>query len=150
MLAVSRTRPRNRLLAALSTGDFGVLQPHLQPVALSLRQELELPDQQINGGYFPDSGIASVVAVQSKETRVEVGLIGCEGMSGTSIVLGFEPGRRQRQHPAIGLPGKISVRNRTGLSRSDAADHRIGRSCFPTGAVSRSFHLTSPADYWLC
>jgi len=26
--------------------------------------------------------------VQSNETRVEVGLIGCEGMSGTAVVLG--------------------------------------------------------------
>jgi CRP-like cAMP-binding protein len=31
---------------------------------------------------------ASVVAVQPDETRIEVGLIGCEGMSGTAIVLG--------------------------------------------------------------
>jgi len=35
-----------------------------------------------------DSGIASVVAVQSNQTRVEVGLVGCEGMTGTSVVLG--------------------------------------------------------------
>ena len=35
-----------------------------------------------------EAGIASVVAVQSDETRVEVGLIGCEGMSGTAVVLG--------------------------------------------------------------
>ena len=30
------------------------------------------------------TGIASVVAVQSNETRVEVGLTGWEGMSGTA------------------------------------------------------------------
>ncbi len=35
-----------------------------------------------------EAGIASVVAVQSDETRVEVGLIGNEGMSGTAVVLG--------------------------------------------------------------
>ena len=35
-----------------------------------------------------EAGIASVVAVQSDETRVEVGLIGREGMSGVAVVLG--------------------------------------------------------------
>ena len=35
-----------------------------------------------------EAGIASVVAVQPDETRIEVGLIGREGMSGTAVVLG--------------------------------------------------------------
>ena len=35
-----------------------------------------------------EAGIASVVAVQPDETRVEVGVIGGEGMSGIAVVLG--------------------------------------------------------------
>jgi len=35
-----------------------------------------------------EAGIASVVAVQPDETRVEVGLVGCEGMTGIAVVLG--------------------------------------------------------------
>jgi CRP-like cAMP-binding protein len=88
MLAASPSRPGNRLLAALSAADFGLLQPHLQPVSLKLRQDLEKPDRRIDDVYFPHAGIASVVALISKDTRVEVGLIGCEGMSGTAVVLG--------------------------------------------------------------
>jgi CRP-like cAMP-binding protein len=88
MLALSLSRPRNRLLAALSPADLKLLQPLLQSVPLKLRQDLERPNRAIDDVYFPDAGIASVVAVQSKDTRVEVGLIGCEGMSGTSVVLG--------------------------------------------------------------
>jgi CRP-like cAMP-binding protein len=38
--------------------------------------------------YFPEAGIASVVAVQANEIKVEVGLIGREGMTGLPIVLG--------------------------------------------------------------
>lgn len=38
--------------------------------------------------YFMEAGIASVVAVQPDDTKVEVGLIGREGMTGTSVVLG--------------------------------------------------------------
>ena len=88
MLAVSP--PRNRLLAALSRADLALLQPHLKHGPLRLRQELEWPNRRIDYVYFPDAGIASVVAVQANDTRVEVGLIGYEGMTGTSILLGSD------------------------------------------------------------
>jgi CRP-like cAMP-binding protein len=80
--------PRNRLLAALSPGDFALLEPHLQPVVLELRKDLERPNRRIETIYFLETGIASVVAVQSDDTKVEVGLIGYEGMSGSAVVLG--------------------------------------------------------------
>jgi len=83
----SRTKPRNRLLAALSPPDLNLLRPYLTPVLLKLRQELEKPNRRINDVYFVEAGIASVVAVQHGKL-VEVGLIGCEGMTGTSVVLG--------------------------------------------------------------
>jgi CRP-like cAMP-binding protein len=86
MLAVSPSR--NRLLAALSRADLALLQPHLKHGPLKLRQELEWPNRRIDYVYFPDRGIASVVAVQANDTRVEVGPIGSEGMTGTSILLG--------------------------------------------------------------
>jgi CRP-like cAMP-binding protein len=81
-------KPRNRLLAALSAADQKLLEPHLSPVVLKLREDLERPNQRIDDVYFIDSGIASVVAVQNRKERVEVGLIGYEGMSGTSVLLG--------------------------------------------------------------
>jgi CRP-like cAMP-binding protein len=88
MLALSPSRPGNRLLAALALPDFKLLEPLLKTVQLKLRLELERPNRPIDDIYFPHIGIASVVAVHGKETRVEVGLIGCEGMSGTAVVLG--------------------------------------------------------------
>jgi CRP-like cAMP-binding protein len=92
MAVASTTRssspPRNRLLAMLPRSDFALLQPHLQLVMLDLKKDIERPNWRIESVCFMDSGIASVVAVQPDETRIEVGLIGCEGMSGTAIVLG--------------------------------------------------------------
>jgi CRP-like cAMP-binding protein len=82
----SSPSPRNSLLAALSPADFALLQPHLRPVALALKQDIERPNRRIEFVCFPETGIASVVATHS-ETKVEVGLIGCEGMSGTAVVL---------------------------------------------------------------
>jgi len=79
---------RNRLLAALSPSDFALLQPHLEPMALPVKRDIERPNRRIETICFMETGIASVVAVQSDETEVEVGLIGCEGMTGTAVVLG--------------------------------------------------------------
>jgi CRP-like cAMP-binding protein len=92
MASVSAIRdsssPRNQLLAAMSAADRALLRPHLRPVALALLKDLERPNRRIETVYFMEAGIASVVAVQQDETQVEVGLIGCEGMSGAAVVLG--------------------------------------------------------------
>src|ERR1700721_1513199 len=78
----------NRLLAPLSRDDFDLLGPHLESVTLGLRKYLERPNRRIDAVYFPETGFASVVAVQSNGKQVEVGLIGREGMTGLPIVLG--------------------------------------------------------------
>ena len=81
-------RGDNRLLSSLSARDFALLDPHLESVTLDLRKYLERPNRQITAAYFPESGFASVVAIQSAGKRVEVGLIGREGMTGLPILLG--------------------------------------------------------------
>ncbi|MBX9775755.1 MAG: hypothetical protein K2Y71_15340 [Xanthobacteraceae bacterium] len=79
---------RNKLLALLTPEDFGLLEPNLQAISLGLRKSLEKPNKRIEAVYFPESGFASVVAIQSSKTEVEVGLIGREGMTGVAVVLG--------------------------------------------------------------
>ena len=89
VLAPGKHSPsRNRLLSVLSDDDFALLQPHLRPVTLPLLYDLERPNRKIEMVYFMETGIASIVAVQSDGTRVEVGLVGREGMSGVAVVLG--------------------------------------------------------------
>jgi CRP-like cAMP-binding protein len=78
----------NLLLASLSTSDFALLEPHFKSVTFGVRKSLEKPNRRIEAAYFPESGFASVVAVQSNGKQVEVGLIGREGMTGLPIVLG--------------------------------------------------------------
>lgn len=79
---------RNQLLASLSANDLELLEPHLEPVTLGVRKDLEKPNKRIDVVYFPESGFASVVAVQKGGKQIEVGLIGREGMTGLPIVLG--------------------------------------------------------------
>ena len=78
----------NKLLSSLSTSDFDLLAPHLESVTLGLRKTLEKPNKKIEAVYFPETGFASVVAIQHSGKEVEVGLIGREGMTGLPIVLG--------------------------------------------------------------
>ena len=80
--------PRNQLLAAMSASDFALLRPHLKPIAMAVFKDMEQPDRRIDTVYFMEAGIASVVAIQPDDTKVEVGLIGREGMSGIAVVLG--------------------------------------------------------------
>ena len=78
----------NTLLLSLSSPDFDLLAPHLEAVTLGLRKMLEKPNRRIEDVYFPETGFASVVAIQRGGKEVEVGLIGREGMTGLPIVLG--------------------------------------------------------------
>ena len=71
----------------LSAADLGLLEPHLVAVSMKLRDRFEIPNKPIETILFPNVGIASVVAIQNG-TEVEIGLIGCEGMSGAAIILG--------------------------------------------------------------
>ncbi len=78
---------KNRILSRLSAADMALLKPDLEPVELPLRHVLEVPNKSISHSYFIEYGLASIVAANGHK-RLEVGLIGCEGMTGLPIVLG--------------------------------------------------------------
>jgi CRP-like cAMP-binding protein len=82
---------RNRILDAMSNADLALLQPHLEKVPLKFRQRLQSSNRTIRNVYFPESGIASVVAVGGGEHRqAEVAVVGREGMTGLPIVHGTD------------------------------------------------------------
>src|SRR4029078_8357011 len=63
--------------------------PDLDPVSLELRQVLETANEPITHNYFIDHGIASIVAGKGNHRRrIEVRLVGFEGMTGVAVVLG--------------------------------------------------------------
>jgi CRP-like cAMP-binding protein len=93
----------NTLLLSLSSPDFDLLAPHLEAVTLGLRKMLEKPNKRIENVYFPETGFASVVAIQRSGKEVEVGLIGREGMTGLPVVLG---NHRSPHATYIQAPGK--------------------------------------------
>jgi CRP-like cAMP-binding protein len=116
---------RNQLLASLSTNDLELLEPHLASVTLGKRKNLERPHRRIEAVYFPESGFASVVAIQSNGKQVEVGLIGREGMTGLPIVLGNHRSPHHTYIQAAGMGKCIAATElreatRTSLSLRDS------------------------------
>jgi CRP-like cAMP-binding protein len=103
MVPTSRFAQGNRLLQALLPADLALLQPNLEPIMLPLRREMEKPNRRIEDVFFMETGIASVVAIQSNGAAVEIGIVGCEGMSGTAVVLGND---RSPHSTYIQLAGK--------------------------------------------
>ena len=79
---------RNRLLAKLEPADLALLAENFTSVTLERRYPLELPNRKIEHVYFIEHGIASVVAAGDSGREIEVGLIGCEGLSGLAVILG--------------------------------------------------------------
>ena len=78
----------NHILSRLSRADFRLLEPHLETIDLPVRRQLEDRNKRVEHVYFMESGFASVVA--NGERNIEIGIIGREGMSGLSVVLGTD------------------------------------------------------------
>lgn len=77
---------RNRLLGTLPAIELAFTH-QAEPVDLKLQQVLFEANTIIEHVYFVESGIVSVLA-QTGEDRVEIGLIGHEGMVGVAVAFG--------------------------------------------------------------
>lgn len=117
--------PRNILLAALSGSDRALLQPHLRRTVLPVQRDLERPNRPIASVFFMETGFASVVAIQDGDKRVEVGLIGCEGMSGTAIVLGGEQSPHDTYIQAAGEAQRIEAAQLRKAMRASGTLHAL-------------------------
>src|SRR4051812_27174329 len=109
---------RNRVLSALPPDDFGLLQPHLEPTPLEPRQWIIETKRPIRHVYFPEQSIVSILA-DTAQGRIEVGMIGPEGMAGLPVVLGIERSPHSYMVQAEGEAVRIPAQDlRTALRHS--------------------------------
>jgi CRP-like cAMP-binding protein len=87
MAALRQSSLRNQLLAGLSPKDFAPLRPHLEPIELDLHRMLIEPNRPIEHVYFHEHGYTSITT-NGQGSKIELGLIGREGMVGVPIALG--------------------------------------------------------------
>jgi CRP-like cAMP-binding protein len=79
---------RNTLLATLLDIEFENLAPRLSRHWLPAGALLIDVEEPPEWGYFPESGMVSVIAAGADERRSHVGLYGFEGFGSLAIVLG--------------------------------------------------------------
>jgi hypothetical protein len=96
----------------------------LKSVSLPVRMELEKPNKPIETIFFVHSGIASVVAFQPNGQRVEIELIGREGVSGSIGPFRRRPIPSFHLHSSDGR-GRANLRKRIakGTGRKFDATH---------------------------
>src|SRR3954467_13465459 len=85
--AHARAGIRNRLLHKIALEDWDLIGPNLEALTLKDRQIIEVPGKPLTHAYFLETGIASVVAVDAEDHRIEVGVIGFEGMTGVPLIM---------------------------------------------------------------
>src|SRR5262245_30297317 len=135
-----RLRQRNRLLGSLSESDLDAISPFLDPVPLNFRQRLQGANRKLKSAYFPESGLASVVAIGGGERRqAEVAIIGREGMTGLPILYGTDrsPCEIFMQHEGEGQC--ISADDLSNLIKANPAIHRCFLKFAHVFAVQSSF-----------
>jgi CRP-like cAMP-binding protein len=113
----------NRLLASLSSEDIATLQPHLEPVPLAVRQVLIEPNKAIEHIYFPEAGMASVTN-NSSGGKIEVGVVGREGMVGLPIVLGIDQTPYEHFMQIAGHGWRIAVQDLEQAMAESSSLHR--------------------------
>ncbi len=80
----------NQLLAKLPRKDLDHFLARCESVQLAFADELGAPGMPIEHVYFPTDSFISLVMVIDDHSRLEVGLIGCEGMLGTPLMFGIQ------------------------------------------------------------
>lgn len=86
--AVPESPQQNRILAGLSTAEYGRLIDDLEPVSLQLGQLIHESGAVVNYVYFPISCIASLMSTTENGSSAELAMIADDGLIGTGLVLG--------------------------------------------------------------
>ncbi|WP_144761138.1 Crp/Fnr family transcriptional regulator [Methylobacterium dankookense] len=117
---------RNRLLRVLAPDDFALVAPHLRPVDLQLGSVVIAPDEPTTSCCFVEEGVVSVATVE-RPTRIELGLVGSEGLVGAMPVL-LGDARAPYAH-IVQVPGHglaiPSQALRAAVSRSASLQHTL-------------------------
>ncbi len=84
------TKPANKLLAALPAKEYKRLLPQMEKISLTYAETIYQLGDKIRYVYFPESGMVSLLARVAEGDKLEVAVVGNEGMVGLPVFLGIE------------------------------------------------------------
>ena len=157
---MSKAKPApapNQLLAALPARERRHLLERCEPVDLVLSDVLYEPGERIRHAYFPTESFISLITPIADDERLEVGLVGDEGMLGTSLVLGVEVARILAQVQGAGPAWRMDARDfRRELRESTSLKRVLERYIYvvlcqlaQTAACTRFHVLEARLARWL-
>jgi CRP-like cAMP-binding protein len=120
--------PTNRLLSVLPAAQRRQFIAHCEPIELVLGEVLVAAGGKVRYVYFPTGSFISMFAALADGTRLEVGLVGNEGMLGTELILGIDVAPLQAMVQGAGATLRMSAaRFRTELDDSPLLQRRLKR-----------------------
>ena len=101
----------NHLLSALPEYVFAEFSPYLKAVDLPHDFRLYSSNEPIEYIYFPDTGVASIIATTSDGNSIEAGMVGSEGAAGMEILMGARDSPNECVIQIAGMGRRIAARN---------------------------------------
>jgi CRP-like cAMP-binding protein len=108
-LSTPANRSTNRLISLLTAEEFERLQPDFEEVELTFNSLVYQAETPLEYVYFPLSGVLSMLARIGDNTKIEVGMVGCEGVAGLPIFLGAESTTNEMVVQAAGTAIRIKA-----------------------------------------
>ena len=93
---------RNILLRSMQRHDVALLEPHLNRVTIEVDQVVVGAGQPIRMILFPEAGIITVSDIVDNRSRIGIGHIGYEGLTGSPALLGCEHSQHEERMTALG------------------------------------------------
>lgn len=140
--------PGNRLIAALPAEDRTRFLAAADQVKLLFADVLCEPGEPIRHAYFPNDGFISLLEPLDGQARLEVGLVGREGMFGAALVLGAHLSTLRALVQGTGSATRITANGLYDVLRDSPALHAalkryvyVQMCLFARTAVCTRFHL---------
>jgi CRP-like cAMP-binding protein len=118
----------NLLLAALPPQELAQVLPLLDPVQVAVGEVLSEPGDPLRYIYFPHDCLVSLFGVGEWRLKLEVGLVGREGMVGATVALGHDTSQVRAIVQRAGSASRMESRQfRAEVARNQALQRVLYR-----------------------
>lgn len=117
--------PANRLISALPKKEYLSLLPELTEVSLASGEVLFERGDTVRHVYFPNTSIISLLSNLAEQSRLQVGLVGNEGVVGISVFMGIDKASTRGLVQAGGSAIKMKSATMRRISNQPSSLHTL-------------------------